>query len=44
MPDGPTRRIGFSAEEIEALVDLDYAYLSDNDVALKEWWDKELKG
>jgi putative spermidine/putrescine transport system substrate-binding protein len=44
VPADLNRRIGFSAEEIEALVDLDYAYLSDNDVALKEWWDKELKG
>ena len=37
-------RIGFTAGEIEALVDLDYAYMTKNDVALKEWWDKELKG
>ena len=38
------QRIGFSPEEIEALVDLDYGHMSRNDVALKEWWDKELKG
>ena len=31
-------------EEVKALVDLDYAYMTQNDVALKEWWDKELKG
>jgi len=37
-------RIGFSPDEIEALVDLDYAYMTQNDVALNEWWDKELKG
>ena len=38
------QRIGFSPEEIRALVDLDYPYMSENDVALKEWWDKEFKG
>ena len=38
------RRIGFTPEEIKALVDLDYGYMTQNDVALKEWWDKELKG
>jgi putative spermidine/putrescine transport system substrate-binding protein len=38
------QRIGFSPQEVEALVDLDYAYMTANDVALKEWWDKELKG
>ena len=37
-------RIGFTPGEIEALVDLDYGYMTQNDVALKEWWDKELKG
>jgi putative spermidine/putrescine transport system substrate-binding protein len=29
---------------VKALVDLDYGYMTRNDVALKEWWDKELKG
>jgi putative spermidine/putrescine transport system substrate-binding protein len=38
------KRIGFTSAEIEALVDLDYAYMNENDVQLKEWWDKELKG
>ena len=38
------KRIGFTPEEIKALVDLDYGYMTQNDVALKEWWDKELKG
>lgn len=38
------KRIGFTAAEIESLVDLDYGYMTENDVALKEWWDKELKG
>jgi putative spermidine/putrescine transport system substrate-binding protein len=36
------KRIGFTPEEVKALVDL--AYMTQNDVALKEWWDKELKG
>jgi putative spermidine/putrescine transport system substrate-binding protein len=38
------KRIGFTPEEQKKLVDLDYDYLNKNDVALKEWWDKELKG
>src|ERR1043166_1327725 len=37
-------RIGFTPGEIEAVVDRDYGYMTQNDVALKEWWDKELKG
>ena len=37
-------RIGFTPEEVKNLVDLDYAYMTENDVALKEWWDKEFKG
>ncbi len=38
------KRIGFTADEIKRLVDLDYDYMNKNDVALKEWWDKVLKG
>ncbi|MBL8832809.1 MAG: extracellular solute-binding protein [Rhodospirillales bacterium] len=38
------KRIGFTPEEIKKIVDLDYEYMTKNDVALKEWWDKELKG
>jgi putative spermidine/putrescine transport system substrate-binding protein len=38
------KRIGFTPDEVKALVDLDYAYMTKNDVALQEWWDKELKG
>lgn len=37
------KRIGFTADEVKKLVDLDYDYLNKNDAALKEWWDKELK-
>jgi putative spermidine/putrescine transport system substrate-binding protein len=37
------KRIGFTPEEIKKLVDLDYDYMNKNDIALKEWWDKELK-
>jgi putative spermidine/putrescine transport system substrate-binding protein len=37
-------RIGFTPQEVKALVDLDYPYMTHNDVALKDWWDKELKG
>jgi putative spermidine/putrescine transport system substrate-binding protein len=36
-------RIGFTPDEIRALVDLDYAYMTEHDVRLKEWWDKTLK-
>jgi putative spermidine/putrescine transport system substrate-binding protein len=38
------KRIGFTPEEVKKLVNLDYAYMNANDVPLKEWWDKELKG
>lgn len=38
------KRIGFTPEEVKKLVDLDYDYMNKNDVAFKEWWDKELKG
>jgi putative spermidine/putrescine transport system substrate-binding protein len=37
------QRIGFTAEEEQRLVDLDYAYLAKNDSAMKEWWDKVFK-
>ena len=44
VADDLNKRIGFTAAEVEKLVDLDYDYMNKNDVALKEWWDKELKG
>ncbi|MDT8343527.1 MAG: extracellular solute-binding protein [Thermohalobaculum sp.] len=37
-------RIGFTPEERAGLVNMDYGYMMQNDVALKEWWDKEFKG
>lgn len=38
------KRIGFTPDEVKKLVNLDYGYMTENDVPLKEWWDKELKG
>ena len=37
------KRIGFTPDEVKKLVDLDYSYMNNNDIAFKEWWDKELK-
>jgi putative spermidine/putrescine transport system substrate-binding protein len=37
-------RIGLTPEEVANLVNLDYQYMTENDVALKEWWDKEFIG
>lgn len=37
-------RIGFTPEEIDGLIGPDFAYITANDVAMKEWWDKEFKG
>ncbi|HEX2889690.1 extracellular solute-binding protein [Vineibacter terrae] len=38
------KRVGFDEAEQARLMDLDYGYLSSNDTALKEWWDKTFKG
>jgi putative spermidine/putrescine transport system substrate-binding protein len=38
------KRVGFTPDQLKALIDLDYAYLSEHDVALREWWDKSFKG
>lgn len=43
IPPELNERIGFSEAQLKDLVDLDYAYLSENDVALREWWDKNVK-
>ena len=37
------KRIGFSADEVKRLKDLDYGFLAKNDAAMKEWWDKVFK-
>ena len=37
------KRIGFTADEIKRLRDLDYSYLAKNDAMIKEWWDKVFK-
>ena len=43
VPAELNSRIGFTPDEVKALVDLDYAYMTEHDVRLKEWWDKTLK-
>lgn len=43
IPPELNRRIGFTPQEIESLVKLDYAYINENDPRLKEWWDKTLR-
>ncbi len=44
VPDDLQKRIGFTDEEKKRLVDLDYAYMSQNDVAFQDWWNKSFKG
>jgi putative spermidine/putrescine transport system substrate-binding protein len=44
VPDDVQKRIGFTPEEQKRLVDLDYAYMSKNDVAFQDWWNKSFKG
>ena len=36
-------RIGYSPDEVAKLIDVDYDYMTRNDVELKDWWDKDLK-
>ena len=43
IPPALNKRIGFTPEEIEQLRTLDYGFMLENDVALKDWWDKEFK-
>jgi putative spermidine/putrescine transport system substrate-binding protein len=38
------KRIGFTPEQIAALVNPDFAYITDHDPEMKEWWDKEFVG
>jgi putative spermidine/putrescine transport system substrate-binding protein len=37
-------RIGFTPEERKRLMNPDNDYITKNDSALKEWWDKSFKG
>jgi putative spermidine/putrescine transport system substrate-binding protein len=37
------KRIGFTADEMKRLKDLNYDYIAKNDAAIKEWWDKVFK-
>lgn len=43
VPEELNERIGFTKEEIAKLQNMDYGFMLENDVALKEWWDKEFK-
>ncbi|GHD55287.1 ABC transporter substrate-binding protein [Thalassobaculum fulvum] len=36
-------RIGFTPEQIKNLRNMDFGFMTDHDVELKEWWDKEFK-
>jgi putative spermidine/putrescine transport system substrate-binding protein len=36
-------RIGFTPEEVAGLVNPDFKFMMENDVALKEWWDRDFK-
>ncbi|NTH16742.1 extracellular solute-binding protein [Agrobacterium rhizogenes] len=44
LPPELIERIGFTQEQLNALVDLDYAYLTQNEAALRDWWDRSFKG
>ena len=44
VPDDVQKRIGFTDEEKKRLVDLDYGYMSKNDSAFQDWWNKSFKG
>jgi putative spermidine/putrescine transport system substrate-binding protein len=43
VPDDLQKRIGFTDEEKKRLVDLDYSYMSKNDVEFQDWWNKSFK-
>lgn len=36
-------RIGFTPEQVAGLVNPDFKFMMENDVALKEWWDRDFK-
>ncbi len=44
VADDLNKRIGFTPDEVKKLIDIDYGYVNEKDVELKEWWDKVLKG
>lgn len=44
IPADINDRIGFSPAQLDALLDLDYAYLTKNEIPLREWWDRSFKG
>jgi len=44
VADDLQKRIGFTDDEKKRLVDLDYGYMSKNDVAFQDWWNKSFKG
>ena len=43
VPADVQKRIGFTDEEKKRLVDLDYGYMSKNDSAFQDWWNKSFK-
>lgn len=43
IPDDLRERIGFSDEEAANMKDMDYEFVLDNDVEIKNWWDREFK-
>jgi len=43
VPPDVQKRIGFTDEEKKRLVDLDYGYMSKNDSAFQDWWNKSFK-
>ncbi len=43
VADDLKKRIGFTADEVKRLKDIDYTFLAKNDAAMKEWWDKSFK-
>lgn len=44
IPPELNERIGFTEEEVENLVSMDYGYILENDLEMKTWWDREFKG